>query len=117
MKLRIIIEDYEKLAGQDHTEAAAKQGKSEVWSGDVEILREGVYITKISLLADGEPQPICDVPFSMSKGFYMWVPGSGPQDDDSVYYQAPGQVVETDIRSAYPLELTEGLGNMKEGDE
>lgn len=110
MKIRIVIEDHEG----DPT----RQAKSEVWSGEIDILRDNVYVTKISILADGEPMPICDIPFSLNKGWYAWIPGiQGSEDDDSFFLINPGQVIEADAVSAYPLELTADLSNAKEEDE
>jgi len=47
---------------------------SEVWSGEIEILRDNVYLTSISIMAEGEMQPICQIPFSLGKGHYLWIP-------------------------------------------
>lgn len=102
MKIRIVIEDHEG----DPT----RQAKSEVWSGEIDILKDNVYVTKISILADGEPMPICDIPFSLNKGWYMWVPGNVPSDeDDTIFFISPGQEVA--------LEDTTNVSNAKEEDE
>jgi len=98
MIIRIMIQDFEVLAGQTPEEASGKQGHVCVWSGDVEFLNDHVYVTKISILAEGQPQPICDVPFSLNKGYYMWVPPAAEShgEDPEVAYIASGKVVLED---------------------
>lgn len=71
MKVRIVVEDVTPLYGGARLEIS----KSEVWSGELELLRESTYITKISLIGEGMEHPLCDVPFSMDTGHWLWVPG------------------------------------------
>jgi|ERR1700743_319667 len=69
MQIRIIINTM-KMGDDMSIEAR----RSEIWRGDLEIEPEGEYITKISIIADGFPQPICDIPFSPMEGYYQWIP-------------------------------------------
>lgn len=70
MKIRITID------GTDGT----MRHRSQVLEQDVEILDKRLYITKVSILGEGEPQPICEVPFAIGCGYYLWIPPS--HDDD-----------------------------------
>jgi hypothetical protein len=70
MKVRIVIQTMEPNADNE----TWGHRHSEVWSGDLELLDKNEYLTKISVIADGEPQPICDIPFAIGIGHYMWIP-------------------------------------------
>lgn len=77
MQIRIVINSVNEPGSEE-------ENRSEVWSGDIEILDGTIYITKISILGDGQPQPICDIPFAIGKGYYVWVPGElGDTDPDA----------------------------------
>lgn len=118
-----MIQDYEVSKGQTPLDASVRQGHICIWEGDIEILRENVYVTKISIIADGEdmPQPICDIPFSMNKGYYLWVPAINHDDPnyfDELALIAQGQVIKMDAVSPYPKELTENAKyGKKDGEE
>lgn len=71
MKVKITIDTIEM---SDHTENALTNRRSEVWNGELDILPKGEYLTKISIIAEGIEQPICEVPFSPMVGYYQWVP-------------------------------------------
>lgn len=71
MKVRIIINTAE-MAEHDTNEITER--RSEVWRGEIDILPKGEYLTKISIIADGVSEPICDVPFSPMTGYYQWIP-------------------------------------------
>lgn len=47
---------------------------SVVWEGELSILRDTEYLTKITLIGEGEPQPLCDIPFAIGIGHYLWIP-------------------------------------------
>jgi hypothetical protein len=70
MKVKIVIQTMEP--GSDNESWDTRN--SEVWSGELAILKEGVYVAKVSLIGEGEPQPICDIPFSLGVGHYRWIP-------------------------------------------
>lgn len=78
MKVRIIVNSWVDDRTEEEQEkpfyVKGHPENSEVWRGDMEILRENTYLLRLSVLADGEPQPICDVPFSLGSGYYMWIP-------------------------------------------
>lgn len=66
MKVKMIIE----------TRKSEQEGnnRSQVWEGELEIKDRDEYLMLISVIAEGIPQPICQVPFSVGIGYYMWVP-------------------------------------------
>jgi len=66
MKVKIVIQ----------TMKAGEKGitRSEVWSGEMEILDDSEYLAKLSIIAEGEAQPIVDMPFAIGIGHYIWVP-------------------------------------------
>ena len=53
----------------------------EVWRGDLDIIPENIYLLKLSLLGDGEPRPLCDMPFSTGVGYWIWM----SPEDGSLY--------------------------------
>jgi hypothetical protein len=74
MKIKIVISSVDNP--EQLTEEA--ENRSEVWSGELEILHHPIYITRIAVIAEGEEHPICDVPFSLGLGYYRWIPPSEP---------------------------------------
>ena len=70
MKVKIVINTIKM---DDHGENEIHRFTSEVWSGEMDILPEGEYLTKISIIAEGMEHPICDVPFSPSEGYWKWI--------------------------------------------
>lgn len=100
MKVRLIINTFVGkgvdpgwFTNDGHAE------RVEVWKGDIDIKEDNVYLMKISLLADGEPHPIVDVPFSVGLGWWEWHPGSSPEE--------LADVEEMDVVSAYPPEVVQ----------
>lgn len=49
--------------------------RSLVWEGDIAIEDKTQYITKVSVIGEGEPQPLCEIPFAIGVGYYIWIPG------------------------------------------
>ena len=70
MKVKIVINTMEIAPGGESTQYRV----SEVWSGELDILPKGEYLTKISIIAEGIEHPICDVPFSVTMGYWQWIP-------------------------------------------
>ena len=66
MKIQIIIDT--------HVEGENGNHRSEVWKGEMEILNKQEYLVMISVMAEGQPQPICQIPFAIGHGHYIWVP-------------------------------------------
>lgn len=66
MKVKIVI----------NTSDAEGHGirRSEIWNGEMEILDKKEYLVMISVIGEGQPQPICQIPFAMGIGHYLWVP-------------------------------------------
>jgi hypothetical protein len=66
MKCQIVIE----------TRQAEQEGnnRSKIWEGELEIKDKDEYLMLISVLAEGQPQPICQVPFAIGIGHYLWIP-------------------------------------------
>lgn len=77
MKVRIVIDTVEVSGG------ITSKLRSEVWSGDLEILRDKEYLTRISILGHGEPQPICQIPFAIGIGHYLWIPPDNYPESES----------------------------------
>jgi hypothetical protein len=74
MKVKMVMNTVEGSAnGQVRT-------TNQIWEGEIEI-PAGVFVTKISVLGEGEWHPICDVPFSLSEGYWAWIGAS----DDSMF--------------------------------
>jgi hypothetical protein len=91
MKVKIVINTVEVNDGK-----VSEEDRSEVWSGELDILRENVYLTKLSIIAEGEPQPICDIPFSLATGYWAWIP---PNRDEP--FSLFGSLVERDEKRSY----------------
>jgi hypothetical protein len=66
MKVRITIDT--QVQGENGTH------RSKIWEGELDILNHTEYLTMVSVIAEGEPQPICQVPFAIGIGHYIWVP-------------------------------------------
>lgn len=83
-KVKIVIMSVAEVPGQKPA-----YRRTEVWSGDMDILDQSEYIAKISFIAEGEPQPLCDIPFATGIGHYVWIPGEvidgGPEDETYAY--------------------------------
>jgi hypothetical protein len=65
MKIHIIIDTRVEGENGEH--------RSEVWAGDLEILNEKEHLVKISVMAEGELQPIVEIPFAKGIGHYQWI--------------------------------------------
>jgi hypothetical protein len=70
MKVKIVVEDVTQLYGGRRLEFS----RSQIWEGELDLLDDNVYITKVSIIAEGHEHPICDIPFSMDTGHWLWVP-------------------------------------------
>ena len=66
MKIKIIINT--RKADQE------SDNRSVVWEGDLEILDKEEYLMKILMIGEGQPQPLCDIPFAIGIGHYLWFP-------------------------------------------
>ena len=75
MRVKIVIQTMQM--GQPGS------SRSEVWSGEMEILDENTYLVKMSIIAEDKPQPIVDIPFALGVGHYMWIPPSDPVIEDN----------------------------------
>ena len=69
MKCKIVIQTAE--SGMRRT--------SEVWSGELEIKDDTEYLVKVSLIGEGQPQPLCDIPFALGMGHYVWYPSDNAE--------------------------------------
>lgn len=56
--------------------------QSEVWNGELEFDETKEYLMKVSIIGEGIPQPICDIPFALGVGHYQWVP---PMPEEPLY--------------------------------
>lgn len=84
MKVKIVINTIKM---DDYGQNQIHNYTSEVWSGELNILPEGEYITKLSIIGEGFEHPICDVPFSPTVGYWHWVSPewADPEEDDLEY--------------------------------
>lgn len=64
---------------------------SVVWVGELEIKKATEYIAKISIIGEGEPQPLCDIPFAIGIGHYMWIPPSSLLEEIEDGYYTEGK--------------------------
>lgn len=87
MKIKIVINTMEIAPGGQ----SAQYRTSEIWSGEMNILPKGEYLTKISILTDGIEHPICDIPFSVTMGYWQWVP---PLVDDERMEEIEEAIIE-----------------------
>lgn len=78
MKVKIIINTRKAVERGEH--------RSPIWEGELEILDKEEYLTMISIMADGELQPICQIPFAIGVGHYLWIPPDPSWDYDESDY-------------------------------
>ena len=66
MKVKMVIE----------TRQAEQEGnnRSQIWEGELDIKDKDEYLMMVSVIAEGQPQPICQVPFAIGIGHYLWIP-------------------------------------------
>lgn len=66
MRVKIVI----------NTRKAEQDGdnRSLLWEGELEITDKDEYLMMISVIGEGQPQPICQVPFAIGIGHYLWIP-------------------------------------------
>jgi hypothetical protein len=72
MKVKIVINTRKEGQGSDN--------RSLLWEGELEIKDKTEYLTMISVLAEGQPQPICQIPFAIGIGHYLWIAGDDNYD-------------------------------------
>ena len=83
MRMKIVISTMERLDSGER--------RSEIWNGEMDILEDGEYITKISILGEGMEHPICEIPFSPMTGYWQWIP---PLVDDDILEERENKIVE-----------------------
>lgn len=82
MKAKIVI-----------TTAAVEDGeykglrRSEVWTGELDILNDQEYLLRFAIIGDGLPQPIVDLPFAIGLGHYLWIPPDNAPEDEGWYIE------------------------------
>jgi len=66
VKIKIVI----------NTRKAEEHGdnRAVIWEGELEILDKEEYLTMISMIGEGQPQPLCMIPFAIGIGHYLWIP-------------------------------------------
>lgn len=74
VKIKIVINTAKVHVSDSGKMNYSNQRSSEVWSGEFEILEEEEYLTKISIIGEGVPHPICDIPFALGIGHWRWIP-------------------------------------------
>ena len=66
MKCQIIIDTI--VDGEDGLH------RSKIWEGELEILDKHEYLVLVSVMAEGELHPICQIPFAKDIGHFVWIP-------------------------------------------
>lgn len=79
MKVKIVINTIDKEPTDD---LQLRHRTSLVWEGELEIKDDQEYLTKISIIGEGQPQPLCDIPFAIGIGYYQWVPPTTLQQEE-----------------------------------
>jgi hypothetical protein len=74
MKVKIVINTFVQT-NDDILEPEGYEERAEIFDGELNILPDKTYLTKISIIAEGEAHPICDIPFSLNNGWWEWHPG------------------------------------------
>jgi hypothetical protein len=70
---------------------------SQVWAGEMDILSDKEYLTKVSVIAEGQAHPICDIPFAIGIGHWLWCPPESiGEDEDNDRGITSGRYVEGD---------------------
>ena len=85
MKLKFILNTSEPILTTGESEALFDQKyvrtAQEIWKGELE-LPDGVLVMKVSVIAEGQPHPICDIPFSLTEGHWRWIPPAVDYEED-----------------------------------
>jgi hypothetical protein len=68
VKLKFVLNTLEPVGEKDSTMVRTSQ---EIWQGEMD-LPDGVLVMKVSVIAEGHPHPICDIPFSLTEGYWSW---------------------------------------------
>lgn len=56
-------------------DARTQMATSQIWEGELDIVDENEYITKVVIIAEGKEHPICEVPFSPDMGgYWQYIP-------------------------------------------
>lgn len=69
MKVQIIIDTVKE--GEN---LFTGTNRSKVWEGELEIIDEKEYLVLITIMGEGMPQPIVQLPFAKGIGHYIWIP-------------------------------------------
>lgn len=84
MRVRIVIDTFKPSEGIGSPfKFEGRRQSTLVWQGEIDILDNTEYITKISLIGEGQPQPLCEVPFALGMGHYQWMPPLLDEEDYS----------------------------------
>ena len=64
----------------------AKEGengrhRAQLWEGEIELKDKTEYLAMVTLLAEGQEHPICQIPFAMGIGHWHWIPDA-PEEWD-----------------------------------
>jgi len=55
---------------------------SEIWNGELEIKDHKEHLMLVSVIAEGQPHPICQVPFAIGIGHWVWIPDDMEKDSE-----------------------------------
>lgn len=97
MQVRIIIKSFVDTRTEEERSipfyVKGRPEFSEVWRGDLDINDQDTYLTMISIIADGVAHPICDIPFAIGVGHWLWVPpdpiGEGEDTESGMVLEEP----------------------------
>lgn len=71
MKLKFVLNTLEGFDKGEAFNQTYVRTAQEIWNGEID-LPDGVLVMKVSVIAEGQPHPICDVPFSLTEGYWTW---------------------------------------------
>lgn len=78
VKLKFVLNTLEPT---DPNSSGFVRTSQEIWKGEMD-LPDGVLVMKVSVIAEGQPHPICDVPFSLTEGYWKWIPPEGEYGEE-----------------------------------
>jgi hypothetical protein len=86
MRIKIVINTWTDIRTDEERNKPfhykGYQSTSQVWGGELDILSDMEYLTKISIIAEGVEHPICDIPFAIGIGHWMWCPPEMNTEED-----------------------------------
>lgn len=81
LRYQIVAQKQELIPGAEFP--AVRSRRLNVVIGQGEISEEpDTYLMKISMFVNGTEQPVCDVPFAIGIGHWLWIPPPSAGEED-----------------------------------